>query len=1022
MRRSGLELPPSIHRRRGTVGRRVAAIGSLVLCQLTLAGQLGSQQPAGSLPADAQLLEPFGFRSIGPAGPGGRVDDIAVSATDPSLIYLAYATGGLFRSTNHGTTFEPVFTSYGSASFGAVAIDPANPSIVYAGTGENNNRQSSSFGDGVYKTVDGGQTWTNIGLRETQTISRVVIDPRNPRVVYVAADGHLFGPNPDRGVYKTTDGGKTWSRIAYVDENTGFTDLVMDPSNPDRLYAASYQRRRSGCCFDGGGPGSGLWESTDGGGHWTRLTGRGLPAGTYGRIAIAIAHSDPRVVYAEIETGPVGTASAEPTAAEEGGPARGGYNWCNNGVSPAGGRGRAAPALDPSRSGVYRSADAGRTWTLVSNCDNRPLYFSQIVVDPKDPNTVYVAAPNASVSRDGGRTFTELGRAGDNGEPSHVDVHAIWVDPRDSRHLMIGTDGGLNITWDRGKNWKMVSDMSVGLAYWVSADMRRPYHVVTGMQDNGGWSGPSATRAAEGVILNSAWYGISPGDGFQNAVDPTDYNIVYTESQNGTASRYDLRTGQQKSIRPTAGSPVGGRAGRGGAAPEGTCVDGRVMSGRGGGGRGGAAAPPNVLNAQPGEQYRFNWNTPFELSPHDPNIVWFGGNRLFKSYDRGDTYVESADLTKQIDRCRVNLMGAPGDRSQLGKNDGVTSYSTIISISESPVAPGVVWAGTDDGNLQVSRDGGATFTEVGQNLAALLPPGALTGDDPYWISRIDASHVDGGTAYVAVDGHRSDDLHPYVFVTRDYGRTFASVAGNLPPSGNVQVIREDPKNPRLLYVGTEFGLFISLDAGANWTKATNGFPTVRTDDILVHPRDGDLIVATHGRGIWIADDVTPLQQLTPEVRAADAYLFPVRPAVAYGHDIEADRCRPTLPCLTQSVFAGENAPRGTAVSYYLRTAVPGEATISVTDIGGRTLCTSTAPAAAGINRVQWTLVAPLVAPLVARPTGRGGAASRAPKADCDQPDLPAAAAAGDYTVTLSVGGHEYTRIVQVLEDRWIEQR
>jgi photosystem II stability/assembly factor-like uncharacterized protein len=999
---------------------RAAAYCAVVLASLCEnAGVLAAQSPAETAPAAARsdpLLAPFHFRSIGPAGPGGRIDDIVVAESDPSVIFLAYATGGLFKSVNNGTTFTPVFETYGSASFGDVAVDPANASIVYAGTGEANNRQSSSFGDGIYKTTDGGSTWTNIGLKETQTISRIVIDPRNPDVVYVAANGHLFGSNPERGVYKTTNGGRTWEKIKYIDENTGFTDLAIDRSNPNTLYAASYQRRRSGCCYNGGGPGSGLWKTEDAGHSWTKLTGNGLPAGTYGRIALDVSRSNPNVVYAQIEVGEVGTENAV-AAAGEGAPVgsgRGGVDWCNN-ASPAVGRGEEEGpavriALDPRRSGVYRSDNRGRTWSLVSNCDERPLYFSQIKVDPQNPNTVYVAGSPASRSLDGGKTFSALSRAGGNAEPGHVDIHSIWVDPRNSKHLMLATDGGLNITWDQGKTWDQVTTMSVGLSYWVSADMRRPYVVYTGMQDNGVWGGPSATRAAEGVILNSAWFGVNPGDGFHTAVDPTDYSVVYAESQNGTAIRYDLRTGAQQSFRPVAR----GAAGRGADAVAGSCVDGRTGRGGGRGGRGGAAQG-NVVNATPGDQYRFNWNTPFALSPHDPNIVWFGGNRLFKSYDRGETYVASADLTKQIDRCKVTLMGARGDKSQLAKNDGVTSYSTIISISESPVSPGVVWAGTDDGNLQVSRDGGTTFAEVGENLPG-LPQGALVGDNPYWISRIDASHFDAATAYVAVDGHRSDDLRPYVFVTHDYGRSFQPLTNDLPAYGNVQVIREDPKNENLLFVGTEFGLFISLDAGKSWEKFRSNFPTVRTDDILVHPRDGDLIVATHGRGIWIADDITPLQQLTPAIRMQSAYLFDIRPAVAYRHDVEADRCRPTLPCLGQSVFAGENAPHGTAINYYLNSAVPGGVTVSISDITGRMLCTSSGPAAAGINRIQWTLSAPMVA------SQAGGRASVAPETSCNRNGDFATVAPGAYTVKLSAGGKEISKIVQVLEDRWLGAR
>jgi photosystem II stability/assembly factor-like uncharacterized protein len=997
----------------------VATLAILCFGALPLKAQAPTRDArVSAVASDTPILAPFRFRSIGPAISGGRLDDIVVSEKDPSIIFLAYAAGGLFKSVNNGSTFAPVFETYGSASFGDVAIDPTNTNIVYAGTGEENNRQSSTFGDGLYKSTDGGNTWKNIGLREAQTISRIVIDPRNPQVVYVAVNGHLFGPNPERGVYKTSNGGATWERVKYVDENTGFTDLAMDRSNPNTLYAASYQRRRSGCCYNGGGPGSGLWKTDDGGKNWARLTGNGLPSGTYGRIALDVSRSNPSIVYAQIEAGEDNAAGGGEGGGGGGG--RGGFDWCNNGalaasVARGGGSGMAAsPALDPHRSGVYRSDNRGRTWALVSNCDSRPLYFSQIKVDPQNANIVYVAGTEESKSLDGGKTFTILGRSGGTGEPGHVDMHSLWVDPKNSNHLMLASDGGLNTSWDQGRNWNQLFTMSVGTSYTVAADMRHPYVVYTGMQDNGVWGGPSATRSAEGVILNSEWFPVTPGDGFYTAADPTDYNTVYGE--NSAATRYDLRTGAEHSIQPSAG----GAGGRAMDAP-GTCVDGRVSGGRsGGGGRAGGSAA-NVTNASPGDQYRFNWNTPYILSPHDPNIVWFGGNRLFKSYNRGDTYVASGDLTKHMDRCKINLMGAPGDKPQLSKNDGVTSFGTIISISESPVTPGVVWAGTDDGNLQVSRDGGTTFTEVGKNFPA-MPPGALSGDNPYWISRIDASHFDAASAYVAVDGHRSDDLHPYVFVTHDFGRTFQRITAGLPEYGNVQVIREDPKNKDLLYAGTEFGLFISLDAGKSWEKILNNFPTVRTDDILVHPRDGDLVIATHGRGIWIADDITPLQQFTPTVRAQDAHLFDIRPAIAYRHDIEADQCRmaPVTPCLGQGIFTGENAPRGTAISYYLRAPASGTVRISISDISGNLVCTSIGPAAAGINRVQWTL------PLPGQTGQVGGRGAVAADASCtrtiDRASGFATLAPGAYTVTLTVGGRDYVKVVQVLEDRWLGER
>jgi photosystem II stability/assembly factor-like uncharacterized protein len=1055
----------------------VIALPLLVLCVMTVvpAGQsTGGSAPPMINQSDDPVLGAFHFRSIGPASMGGRIDDIAVSESDPSIIYVGYAVGGVFRSTNNATSFEPVFQTYGTASIGDIAIHPTNPNIVYVGTGEPNNRQTASFGDGIYKTTDGGKSFMRLGLAETQTIARIVIDPKNPETVYVASPGHLFGPNPERGVYKTTDGGKTWQQIKFIDNDTGFTDIALDPGNSSIIYAASYQRRRSGCCFNGGGPGSALWKSTDAGRTWTKLSEHGLPPGTYGRIALDVSRSNPNVVYAQIEAGETGTPektpAVQPGAATEATPpgaaavtppgtgragragraggagrageagqppaevpeagGRGGpsFDWCNNGgptkgylAGRGGGGGRAEqqppsgwtpPAIDPKKGGLLRSDNKGQSWTLVSNCDARPMYFSQLRVDPTNDKTIYVAGLPVAKSLDGGKTFATLDAAGGNDSPGHVDQHAIWIDPKNPKHVMIGNDGGLDISWDQGRTWDFVNTMASALAYVVTADMRHPYYVYVGLQDNGSWGGPSAVRG-RGGIMNSDWFGIGGGDGFYTAVDPTDFNRVITESQDGNTNRYDLTTGRGESIRPRAPAAQTGRAGEAGRAGETGRGEEAGRAGRAGeagqtappvqvggpaaqaGGRGG---PPNVLNAHPGDQYRFNWNTPVVMSPHNPKIVWLGGNRLFKSYNQGDTWMASDDLTKQIDRNTVSLMGVPGNVTQLSKNDGVVSYGTIISISESPILPGVVWAGTDDGNLQVSQDGGVTFTEVGRNLPGLPP------NHQYWISRIDASHFAADTAYVSVDGHRSDDLKPYVFVTHDFGKTFQSISGDLPSSGNVQVIREDPKNRNLLYVGTEFGLFASLDAGKTWKRFMTNYPTVRTDDILVHPRDNDLIVATHGRSVWIADDISPLQQMTPEVMAQDAFLFTMRPAIAYLNDQQHGQ-----QVGGQKVFIGENAPRGTSIDYYLKSAASGDVKISIADATGKVVRTLDGTKHAGINRVLWNLAPnPPANPPAGGGGGRGG--------------QPPAVDAGTYIVTLTAAGKTMVKSVTVVEDRWLNER
>jgi photosystem II stability/assembly factor-like uncharacterized protein len=1027
----------------------LAVLAALPLVVIPVAAQgrgAAERQPAFNTPSDP-LLASFRFRSIGPASMGGRLDDIEVAPSDPNVIYIGYAVGGVFKSIDNGVSFEPIFQTYGTASIGDIAIHPTNPDIVYVGTGEPNNRQTSSFGDGIYKSTDGGKTFTNIGLRETQTIGRIVIDPHNPEVVYVASPGHLFGPNSERGIYKTMDGGKSWSKIKFIDDNTGFSDIAIDPSNSNTLYATSYQRRRTSCCFNGGGPGSAIWKTDDAGKSWTKLT-NGLPNETFGRSAIAVSASTPNIVYVQIEAGESGTElrgradlpPAEVTPANPGTPgsaaaataagARGGgrgadpsTGYCNNGAPERARNGQATPALpppDPKLGGLFRSENRGRTWTFVSNCNSRPMYFSQLRVDPQNPNAVYVAGLPVAKSLDGGKTFATLDAAGGNGEPAHVDQHAIWVDPRNGKHLMIGNDGGLDISYDQGKSWDFVATMATGLAYVVTADNERPYNVYTGLQDNNSWGGPSSKRG-RGGITNMDWFGICGGDGFYTAVNVEHPNIFYCESQDGNTSRYDINTGQTTSIRPSSGAAATGGRGANGAA---TCIDGRAPgAGRGGGGgRGGSRK--NVINGNAGEAYRFNWNTPFILSPHNPDIVYLGGNRLFKSYDRGTNWVESADLTKQVDRCRITVMGVPGDRTQLSKNDGHTQYSTIIALSESPVMPGVVWAGTDDGNLQVSRDGGLTFTEVGAHVTG-LPQGALSGDDPFWISRIDASHFDAGTAYVSVDGHRTDDLHPYVFVTRDYGQTFQSIANDLPSYGNVQVIREDPRNRELLFAGTEFGLYVSLNGGKHWEPFMNDYPTVRTDDIFIHPRDGDVIVASHGRSIWIADDITPLEQLTSAIEAQDVYLFTPRAAIAYLNDLTNN---PHIG--GQKNFVGENAPRGTAISYYLKSPA-NDVKLSIVDGQGRTLCTTDGANGAGIHRVEWTLVAPMLG------GGGGGAGGGGFGAPQGPPDMSCAAASGGrgggggaanavgpgmYTAKLAVNGQVFSKQVEVLDDRWFKGR
>jgi photosystem II stability/assembly factor-like uncharacterized protein len=935
----------------------------LLVLSLTLPLAVGAQSQASARvngrpvnEADDARLRGFRWRSVGPVQQGGRVDDIAVNETDRSTFYVGFATGGIWRTTNNGVTFEPIFDHYGTHSIGDIAIAPSRPEIVYVGTGEPNQRQSSSFGDGVYKSTDGGNTFTHAGLRETQTIGRVVVHPRDPNVVWVAAAGALFGPSPDRGVYKSNDGGRTWRKTLFVEVNTGAIDIVIQPGSPDVLVAATYERRRTAWGFNGGGSGSGIWRSTDGGERWTRLTGNGLPAGIMGRIGLEFARSKPNVLYAQIEVAPEGGAA----------------------------------------SGIWRSDDAGGTWRFMSNQNNRPSYYSKFRVDPNDENTIYSGGAGAFKSTDGGRSWTALTGFG------HGDHHAFWIDPTDSDHVIDGNDGGIEVSWDGGKSWRSPRTNAVGQAYHVSMDMRRPYVVCTGQQDNGSWCGPSSVRS--GPILTDDWYRVGGGDGFYTQVDPSDYRIVYAEGSNGASNRINLRDGSIESIRPR---------------------------------------PSNVVPAPPAnERFRFNWSTPIVLSPHDPAIVYTGAHRIFTSRDRGQSWTMSSDLTKQIDRDAREVLGLRGSIPACGsaedgarrvpcilsKNDGVTAYGTIVTIAESPVQPGVLWVGTDDGNIQVTRDGGHSWTEVSRNL-----PG---GTREVYVSRVEPSRFDAATAYISLDAHRGNDLRPYVFVTRDFGRTWTSIAGNLPAYGNVNTVKQDPRAQSLLYVGTEFGFFVSLDEGRNWSRFMTNLPVVRVDDVVVHPRDNDLVVATHGRSIWIMDDVTPLQQLAASPAQRDEVLFRPRAAVRWIPDIRLRR-----PVTGDHFWEGEPAPPGTSIAYWLERPATGSATLTIRPLGSADVFrTLTGTTLAGMNQVRWDLCgdARPLRPGESRLSRGGGGNPTSPIRDPSRPPDPcyhiADGARGDrpmtsqlaepgpYVVTLSVNGREVSQSLTVLQDVWMEER
>ena len=865
----------------------------LLVLYLLIVVLSGSGHAQSDAPVDSSLLGNLRWRSIGPANTGGRIDDFAVARVpgQPDAVYVAAASGGVFKSTNQGTSWTPMFDRVDAMmSIGAIASAPSNAAVVWAGTGEANNRQSSSWGDGVYKSIDGGVTWTASGLRDTRHIGRIVIDPSNPDVVYVAATGHLWGSNSERGVFKTIDGGRTWIRALYVDDNTGATDLVMDPQDPQTLFAAMYQRQRKAWGFNGGGPGSGIFRSRDGGATWTRLT-NGLPQGDKGRIGLDIFRADPRVIFAVVE---------------------------------AAGR----------ESGVYRSADRGDTWQAWSTLNPRPMYFSQIRADPKDAMRVYLLGSNRGfyISNDGGKTFTDVFST------IHSEDHALWIDPDDTNHLIIGGDGGVSISWDRGQTWLFRDNLPIGQFYEISADMQDPYVICGGLQDNGHWCVPSATRTRTG-ISNRDGFNIGSGDGFYARLDPTDARTAIIESQDGRANRVNLATLERQAIAPL---------------------------------------PPSRPKA--GERERWNWNAPIVMSAFDPKTLYMGSHMVFKSADRGTTWKAiSPDLTAAVDRESLQMMGAAVPERALSRHDGVTSFSTLTTIGESPLDAKLLYAGSDDGRLTVTRDGGEKWSDLNERIQGLPPR-------TYVSSVLPSRHL-AGRVYATFDGHYEDDYRAYVYVSDDYGRTWRSIAAGLPAS--VHKLREDPRNARLLFVGHERGIHFSIDGGASWSPLTLNMPTVPVDDILIHPRENDLIAGTHGRGIWMLDNISSLEALTPEAMRTDAFLVPpgrarlltiYNPQAWYG----------------AGQYFAPNPAFGAAFDYYLRDGASDEVRVTIADAHGTPIRTVTGTSRAGLNRATWDLrLEPPVpdGPRDAPAVGGFGGAPQGPLV------LP-----GVYTVTVSAAG------------------
>jgi photosystem II stability/assembly factor-like uncharacterized protein len=882
---------------------------------LALTGEMkgqGAQRPAAETKPD-----PFAglqFRNIGPATMGGRVDDLAVLESNPAVFYVGTATGGLWKTTNNGTTWEVLFDDLEDAvSIGDIAIAPNDANTVWVGTGENNNRQSGSWGNGVYKSIDGGQTWKHMGLRDSKHIARIIVDPVDHDVVYVAALGSLYGAGKERGVYKTTDGGLTWSNVLFVDENTGATELVQDPSNNKVLYAATYQRRRATWGFNGGGPGSAMWKSSDAGRTWTKLT-NGVPSGPLGRIGMDVYRANPNILYARIE--------------------------------------------HQRESGTYRSDDAGLTWRKMSNVNPRPMYFSQVRIDPTNDLRIYVLGVQIHISDDGGKTFSENGAL-------HSDHHAMWINPKNPNHIIDGNDGGVGISWDKGKTWEGIYNMDLGQYYHVGYDMESPYNLCGGLQDNYTWCGPSSVRSRNGIV-NDDWYQIQGGDGFEAVIDPNDPDTIYAESQDGNVVRVNRRTNERKTIRPL----------------------------------------PNRGDSN----YRWNWNTPIHISPHNSATIYVGGNRVFKSTDRGQSWTPiSEELTQNVDRETLSLMGVVAKDFTIAKHDGVQSYGNLTQIVESPKQAGVLYTGADDGSVFMTKDGGKSWTNINSRFPN-LPKNA-------YVSGLVASAHDANTVYVSFDNHMNDDFNNHLYVSVDGGNNFRSIAEGLPNGQVVMTVAEDPKNPAVLYAGTEFGLFVSTDRGGNWQRVRSGLPTVPIHEIVFHPRENDMILATHGRSIWILDDATPIQQAGEAMRN-DAFLFDFgRPAMQFNPANNRG-------FVTDKPFRGKNPTFGAPISYYLKGDVPTEnVQLRIRDGAGNVVRTLSGndlrdATKAGINRVHWDL---RYQPLPSQqqsggPGGGGGGGGFGGGANNGPFVMP-----GEYRVTLVVNDKDVaTKSLRVVGDTAVQ--
>jgi photosystem II stability/assembly factor-like uncharacterized protein len=876
---------------------------------------------------DSKAFSGLTFRSIGPAVTSGRVSEIAIHPSDRATWYVAVASGGVWKTVNSGTTWTPIFDGEVSYSIGTVVIDPKDPLVVWVGTGENNSQRSVAYGDGVYKSTDGGATWKNVGLEKSEHIGKIVIDPRNSNVVYVAAQGPLWNSGGDRGLYKTTDGGKSWKKVLEISPETGVSDLIYDPRNPDVLYATAYQRRRHVWTLINGGPESAIYKSIDAGATWNKVN-TGLPEVHLGRIGLGISPADPDKIYALVE------------------------------------------AAD-GKSGFFRSTNAGASWEKRSDYkSSSPQYYQEIIVDPKDADRVYSMDTWMMVTEDGGKSFVKVGE-----KWKHVDNHALIIDERDTDHLIAGCDGGIYESYDRGATWRFIPNFPIAQFYKLTVDNDVPfYNVYGGTQDNNTLGGPSRTANEHG-IRNSDWFVTVGGDGFQPRVDPEDPNIVYSQAQYGELVRFDRRSGEYVDIKP-------------------------------------AAAPGEA-------PLRFNWDSPLIISPHSNKRIYYAAQRLFRSDDRGDSWsAVSPDLTRQTDRNKLKVMGRVWSADAVAKNASTSLYGNIVSLSESPLKENLLYVGTDDGLIQVSEDG-TNWRKI-ERFAGI--------PEVSYVSDVEASQHAADVVYASFDNHKMGDFKPYLLRSNDRGKTWTSIAGDLPQRGTVYAIAEDHVDPKMIFVGTEFGIFFTSDGGAKWIQLKGGMPPIAVRDIAIQKRENDLVLATFGRGFYILDDYTPLRKTTASTLQNDAVLYPLEKAVWAYH--------PSTPLglkgksmLGDDFYTGENPPFGAVFTYYLkeelksrrksrleaesnlekegkdigyptwedlrrelREAEPA-VVLTVSDEEGNVVRRFTGPAKAGFHRVAWDLRYPPVQPTSLEP----------PKDDNPWDPVPQGmmAATGNYTVSLA---------------------